>query len=184
MSAGAISLPAEDFYTSTSAVRAAEAEKNKGKSDVSSDAFMQLLVTQMTNQDPLEPMSNEQMMAQLAQLQTLEEQREMTDLVSEMTTEMKGMRGDNSTSLTNLINAINTNDQAVFVSLEAARLEGQISTASSLIGKDVTGTITDETGAESEFSGTATSVSITNGIAYLSFATGETMAVVDVKKVE
>lgn len=184
MSAGAVSLPQEDFYTSTSAARAAKAEASKGKSEVSSDAFMQLLVTQMTNQDPLEPMSNEQMMAQLAQLQTLEEQRDMTSLVKEMTGEMKAMRETNQTSLTDLLNAINTNDQAVFVSLEAARLEGQISTASSLIGKSVTGTITDAAGTESEFSGTAASVSISGGIAYLNFPGGEHMAVVDVKKVE
>ena len=40
---------------------------------VSSDDFLKLLVAQLQNQDPLEPMSNEDFLAQLAQFQTLEE---------------------------------------------------------------------------------------------------------------
>jgi len=40
---------------------------------VSSDDFLRLLVTQLQNQDPLEPMSNEDFLAQLAQFQALEE---------------------------------------------------------------------------------------------------------------
>ena len=35
--------------------------------------FLKLLVTEMTNQDPLSPMSNQDFIAQLAQMQTLEE---------------------------------------------------------------------------------------------------------------
>ena len=37
------------------------------------DAFMQLLIAQMRNQDPTEPTSNEQFIAQLAQFSSLEE---------------------------------------------------------------------------------------------------------------
>ena len=40
---------------------------------VSSDDFLRLLVTQLQNQDPLDPMSNEDFLAQLAQFQALEE---------------------------------------------------------------------------------------------------------------
>lgn len=43
------------------------------------DAFMDLLVTQMKNQDPLEPTKNEAMLAQLAQFQSLEEMGELND---------------------------------------------------------------------------------------------------------
>ncbi|MCC7010954.1 MAG: flagellar hook capping protein [Planctomycetes bacterium] len=43
------------------------------------DAFMDLLVTQMKNQDPLEPTKNEDMLAQLAQFQSLEEMNDLND---------------------------------------------------------------------------------------------------------
>ncbi len=183
MSAGAI-MPTEDFYTSSSAIKEKEAERDKGKTDVSSDAFMQLLVTQMTHQDPLEPMKNEQMMAQLAQLQTLEEQRDMTKQVTSMTEELTAMRAERNSSSDSLLSALNSNSQLMFVSLEAARLGGQISTASGLLGKDVTGITRDAAGTETEFSGVANSVTVEDGLAYLNFPTGERMAVVDISKVE
>ncbi len=45
-------------------------------SSLNTDAFLQLLVTQLQNQDPLEPLSNENFLAQLAQFQSLQEQIE------------------------------------------------------------------------------------------------------------
>lgn len=42
-------------------------------SDLGKDAFLKLLVTQLQNQDPINPTSNEQFIAQLAQFSTLEE---------------------------------------------------------------------------------------------------------------
>ena len=42
-------------------------------SKISRDDFLKLLIAQMTHQDPLQPMDNEQFISQMAQLQTLEE---------------------------------------------------------------------------------------------------------------
>ncbi len=47
-----------------------------GDSKLTSDHFLQLMVTQLQNQDPLEPMSNEAFLTQLAQFQSLQEQIE------------------------------------------------------------------------------------------------------------
>lgn len=44
-----------------------------GTTDLGEDTFLKLLTTQMQNQDPLEPMSNEEFVAQLAQFSSLEE---------------------------------------------------------------------------------------------------------------
>lgn len=44
-----------------------------GTTDLGEDTFLTLLTTQMQNQDPLEPMSNEDFVAQLAQFSSLEE---------------------------------------------------------------------------------------------------------------
>lgn len=53
-------------YLKTSEEKAPDNEMNK-------DAFMNLLVTQMKYQDPLNPMDNQEMMAQLAQFTALEQ---------------------------------------------------------------------------------------------------------------
>ncbi len=43
-----------------------------GSADLGRDAFLQLFVTQVQNQDPLEPASNEDFLGQLAQFSSLE----------------------------------------------------------------------------------------------------------------
>ena len=43
------------------------------------DAFLNLLVTQMRSQDPLDPASNEDMIAQLAEFSALEEMQNLND---------------------------------------------------------------------------------------------------------
>ena len=43
------------------------------KTELGKDDFMKLLITQMQNQDPLEPMDNNEYIAQMAQLSSLEQ---------------------------------------------------------------------------------------------------------------
>lgn len=47
--------------------------------ELGQDAFLQLLISQMRNQDPLEPTSNDQFIAQLAQFSSLEEMEEVNE---------------------------------------------------------------------------------------------------------
>ncbi|MBP3887116.1 MAG: flagellar hook capping protein [Cellulosilyticum sp.] len=62
-------VPATSDYLSTKAT-----ESSKSNSDsMGKDQFMQLLVTQMKYQDPLNPMDNSEMLAQLAQFSALEQ---------------------------------------------------------------------------------------------------------------
>lgn len=56
--------------TNTTATSATAAT---GSSDLGKDAFLQLLVTQMKYQDPLDPVDNSEMLAQLAQFSALEQ---------------------------------------------------------------------------------------------------------------
>ncbi|MDI6874913.1 MAG: flagellar hook capping FlgD N-terminal domain-containing protein [Actinomycetota bacterium] len=48
------------------------------------DAFLKLLVAQLKNQDPLNPVDNQQFVAQLAQLQSLEELRSLGESLNVM----------------------------------------------------------------------------------------------------
>ncbi len=48
-------------------------EVGKAGGELGKDEFLQLLVTQMKNQDPMNPMDNKEMIAQLAQFSALEQ---------------------------------------------------------------------------------------------------------------
>ena len=76
----------ENFFVSSSkeAEKAAEVANNGKTDNVSHEDFLMLLVTQMQNQDPLNPMQDTDMMAQFAQLQQLDNQKVMTDAMLEM----------------------------------------------------------------------------------------------------
>lgn len=53
-------------------------DKSNNNSSLDKDAFLQLLVTQMQYQDPLQPTTNTEYMAQLAQFSTVEELQNMS----------------------------------------------------------------------------------------------------------
>lgn len=52
-------------------------ENNVGKSNLGKDSFMTLLVTQMQNQDPLNPSSDTEFISQLAQFSSLEQMQNL-----------------------------------------------------------------------------------------------------------
>ncbi len=62
------SNPTQDLYASLNATRN-QATASEGASQ---DRFLKLLVTQLKNQDPLNPMDNAQMTSQLAQISTVD----------------------------------------------------------------------------------------------------------------
>ncbi len=80
------STSGENYYVSstTEAEQAAQVANNGDTDNVSHEDFLMLLVTQMQNQDPLNPMQDTDMMAQFAQLQQLDNQKVMTDAMLDM----------------------------------------------------------------------------------------------------
>ena len=84
------------------------AKSNHPQQELGKDAFMQLLVAQMKNQDPMSPVDNQEYIAQLAQFSSLEE-----------------MQG------------VNENLVALAMLQEGNALLGQLTNSSALIGKQV-----------------------------------------------
>lgn len=71
-----------DLMTSLEEIKASStstATKTRGSSELGKEEFLQLLVTQLSNQDPLNPQSDQEFIAQLAQFSSLEQ---MTNLNS------------------------------------------------------------------------------------------------------
>ena len=56
-------------------VSANNASANKASNELDSAQFMQILLAQLTHQNPLEPMNNAEMMTQFSQLNSLQELR-------------------------------------------------------------------------------------------------------------
>lgn len=59
--------------TNTATTTTSETKNTRGSSELGQDAFLQLLVCQMQNQDPLEPTSNTEWISQMATFSQLEE---------------------------------------------------------------------------------------------------------------
>lgn len=70
-----------------------------GQSDELRNNFMTMLVTQLQNQDPMDPMKNEEMTSQLAQINTVSGIEELNDSLSEITSQIDAGRTLQATSL-------------------------------------------------------------------------------------
>lgn len=91
-----------------------EATTATNNQSLSSDEFMKVMITELTNQDPLEPMSNQELMSQMATMQQMQSNSDM------------------SSNFTSLINKFDN-----LLSRES------LSTATKMIGELVSGTATD-----------------------------------------
>jgi flagellar basal-body rod modification protein FlgD len=65
------------YLNSSTTGLASTEEDREPTQELGKDAFMQLLITQMTNQNPLDPMENTEFISQLAQFSALELQQNM-----------------------------------------------------------------------------------------------------------
>ncbi len=134
---GGVTYDASQYAADKAAASTTTASDALGK-----DAFLQLLVTQMENQDPLDPQDNGEYLSQLAQFSALEQMTNVADNLSDLST------------------IVNNIDTSVLV--------GQLS---SMIGQDVQWTSeTTEVDAEGNTQvtkkvneGVVTGVSITDG---------------------
>lgn len=57
---------------------------NKASNDLGKDAFLKILITQLSNQDPLDPLKDKDFIAQMAQFSTLEQMTNMNKSIEEM----------------------------------------------------------------------------------------------------
>ena len=69
-----------DVYSPLLASQAASAaQKAAAKREMSSEDFLQLLITEVKNQNPLEPMKNNELLSQMSAIKSLEANTKMAD---------------------------------------------------------------------------------------------------------
>ncbi len=79
----------EQITAATSLLSEPARTASSSETDMGSQEFLNLLVLQLKNQDPLDPMDNEKFITQLTQLQTLEQQRQMTQATTSLILQQK-----------------------------------------------------------------------------------------------
>lgn len=75
----AAAVPAQAKASKAAGTATAAKATTSASEDLDTDAFLQLLMEQIRNQDPLEPMDNDEMLAQLAQFASLEQMNNLND---------------------------------------------------------------------------------------------------------
>ena len=198
----------ENLYKSSTQEKIdAEKETVQGETqDVSHDDFLMLLVTQMQNQDPLNPMQDTDMMAQFAQLQQLDNQQTMTNAMVEMRTEYavqgstamigKEVTGKNQSGVETtgiVVNTFKDEDDAVKMTLDNGDIVAyssvtkvhdmsespDINAASSMMQKYVVGV--DENAKA--FEGIVKKVTTRNGQIYLDTYEGDSIPMIGVAQI-
>lgn len=69
--------------------RTAQTSKSGGSEDLGKNEFMELMIAQLKNQNPLEPQSNGEFIADLAQFSSLEEMQNLTSTVDSVVGEFR-----------------------------------------------------------------------------------------------
>ncbi|MDP4153159.1 MAG: flagellar hook capping FlgD N-terminal domain-containing protein [Bacillota bacterium] len=153
------------------------------------DEFLQILVAQLQNQDPLNPMDDTDFIAQMAQFSSLEQlmsmntsisQNQAYDLVGKyIYTELKDDDG-NTTTVAGKVDSAFVSDGTAYVMVgdnkvpysnditviddgSQSGITESILQSSGLIGKKVSAIYTDDKGNSTTITGTVNKVSINNG---------------------
>lgn len=116
------------------AAAASAAGVREPSADLDRDMFLRLLLQQIQNQDPLEPVSNTDMLAQLAQFTALEQMNNLNDRFDGLRDEMSALTGNvdqlNFITAQGLLNryveGINEEGDPVTGRVTSVHLEGSI----------------------------------------------------------
>ncbi|MCC7406633.1 MAG: hypothetical protein IT442_01080 [Phycisphaeraceae bacterium] len=145
---------------SAAAISSAGSASTAGSSNafaaIGSDKFIKILLTELTHQDPFQPQDSSKLMEQLSSLRNIESQMSLKD------------------SMEKLVKDSGENQDALLNHLSALLLQNQISSAGSLIGKQVTGTDFDNQAV----AGVVTSVRVEQGLVMLELDNGKSLPMV------
>lgn len=82
------------------------------------DAFLQMLVAQLKNQDPMSPMDNQDFLAQMAQFSTVEELQNMSKQMTTTTEDTQDFQKAIVTIMANMRDEMRTNNALLLKKIE------------------------------------------------------------------
>jgi flagellar basal-body rod modification protein FlgD len=123
--------------TSSSTSAPTVSSDQTGFNGLSSENFLQMMIVQLKNQDPLQPTGNEELLNQISQMRSLQSNIELSDV------------------------------------LKSASSQQQLTSAASLIGKAVSGTVTGSDGNSQTVQGVVDRAFVRAGDAYVGVGTQE-----------
>jgi len=127
--------------TSSTAASTSSNTNSDGSPILGKDDFLKLLMTQMSNQDPLNPTDDTQFVSQLAQFSTVEQMSNMNDTLSSLLTAQASANQISDVSLVGKSVEVSGNTVTLASLGSTATIGGTVSGAGV-----VTATITDSTG--------------------------------------
>ena len=145
------------------AYEASQPKETKKNDDLGKDAFLQLLVTQLKNQDPLDPQDNSSYIAELAQFSSLEQ---MTNVVS---------------NLEDLGKVVNNIDTSVLVGQLSSMIGKQIDWVETINEADAEG---NPLSHQEKMTGTVSGVTITEGTPSIVVEANDEKYLVDIANVD
>ncbi len=98
--------------------------RERSSLNIDQDAFLQLLLAQMRNQDPLSPMQGEEFMSQLAQLTTLEQMWKMNESLQTFMSQQQLLQA--SAMIGRTVQAIDETGQVIEGIVQGARVRGGV----------------------------------------------------------
>jgi flagellar basal-body rod modification protein FlgD len=124
----------EGIAKSNKTAESGTASQVVGQQELSKDSFLQLLVLELQNQDPTEPVSNTDMLAQLAQFSALEASTNLNESFEELAQNFEFLTGNvdqlNFISAQGLlgkqVQGINVDGNAMEGTVESVHLDGSI----------------------------------------------------------
>jgi flagellar basal-body rod modification protein FlgD len=127
--------------TQTTAASGASATTAASTAALSQDQFLQLLVAQLQNQDPMQPMEGTEFVTQLAQFSQVEQAVAQSQQLTTLTAQVTGLSNDQTTALVG---------KTVTISGNSIAFDGSVATPSNVTlgapASQVTATITDSSG--------------------------------------
>ncbi len=113
--------------TSSATATASSGTTAASDANASQDRFLKLLVAQLNNQDPMNPMDNAQMTSQMAQINTVTGIQQVNETLKSMATQFSGMQVLQGSSMVghNVLVEGNTLSRSKGVASGAIDLEGQ-----------------------------------------------------------
>lgn len=182
-----------DSVSPTSAQRTAEVSKKKND-ELGKDAFLQLLVTQMQNQDPLNPTEDTEFISQLATFSSLEQMQNMnasmqvsqaSSLIGKQVTWQEVDETGSMRTFYATVESVRVDGSTVYLVVDSTtgkeitmsqvkliedpntNSSSQASQAAALIGKTVSWYEYDKDGKPIEKTGEVSSIKVGSGVVYL-----------------